>query len=408
MKAPTRHEHRPFPPRGPHDYALLVDGIEFFPAMLAAIAGARQHVLLEMYLWESGRVSDLFVNALGAAAQRGVRVHILLDDFGSRGMNGGDRKRLREQGAELAFYNPVHHRQLRLMLKRDHRKLLTVDGRVAFVGGACITDDFDPASSSAPAWHDLMLRIRGPCVTDWEALFAATWRFAVGQPISAIVERPSLDGPAPAQRREDGRVVGSAKAGAPAIMRTLISRTRKSRHRIWIATAYFAPTRRLRRALMRAARNGRDVRLLLAGPETDLSGVRHAGRRFYGRLLRSGVRIFEYQPACLHAKFALCDDWATIGSSNFDHWTLRWNLEANQEVMDSDVIGRLAMLFQHDLSLSREWTREAWRQRGWRARLFERFFGALDAWLMRIRPRSPAGSPVSGRGRHPDQGPERP
>jgi cardiolipin synthase A/B len=291
------------------------------------------------------------------------------------------------------------------MLKRDHRKLLTVDGLVAFVGGAGITDDFDPASSSGPAWHDLMLQIRGPCVGDWETLFIDTWQSAVGNSTSALAKRQDPDNPVPANGCEDGRVVGSATAGATAVMRTLISRVGKSRHRIWITTAYFAPTRRLRRALTRAARNGIDVRLLLSGPETDLPGVWHAGRRFYGRLLRSGVRIFEYQPTCLHAKFALCDDWATFGSSNFDHWTLRWNLEANHEVMDSDVIGQAAMLFQHDITLSHEWTRQAWRQRGWRARFSERFFGTVDDWLMRIR--APRRLP-RGQIRRPHQGPERP
>lgn len=367
-----------FPARAPHRYRVLVDGGEVFPEMLSAIAQAQRRVLLEMYLWTSGRLSDLFVDALCAAARRGATVSVLIDDFGCRGLDDGDRRRLAQHGVRLAIHNPLTVRRAHLALQRDHRKLLAVDGRVAFVGGVGITDDFDPGSRGDEAWHDLVLAIEGPCVSDWERLFAAAWRCWHPAPID-------LDAVAPAPATQpDGRVLGDARVGGQVVMRALIGAVVKARRRVWLTTAYFVPTRRLRQALARAARAGVDVRLVLPGPDTDLPGVRHAGRRFHGRLLRAGVRIYEYQPRCLHAKFALCDDWATVGSSNFDHWTLRWNLEANQAVLGGRAVDALAGLFEAELLACREHTLPAWQRRGWRVRLQERVFGSIDAVLVRL------------------------
>ncbi|HEY9198019.1 MAG TPA: phospholipase D-like domain-containing protein, partial [Gammaproteobacteria bacterium] len=153
-------------------FHLRVDGNSFFPAMLEAIAAAERQILLEMYLVQSGRTFQRFADALGAAAQRGVRVCLLLDAFGCLGLTAADRDRLRAQGVELALYNPLRFGgALRRNLFRDHRKLLVVDDDCAFVGGAGLTDDFDPASRGERHWHDVMVEIRGPLVADWQAVF---------------------------------------------------------------------------------------------------------------------------------------------------------------------------------------------------------------------------------------------
>jgi phosphatidylserine/phosphatidylglycerophosphate/cardiolipin synthase-like enzyme len=146
-------------------------------------------------------------------------------------------------------------------------------------------------------------------------------------------------------------------------------------------SAYFVPSRRFRKALRRAARRGVDVRLLLPGARTDHPWVRQAARRFYGKMLRNGVQIFEYQPRMLHAKMTLCDDWLSLGSSNLDRWSFRWNLEANQEIADSEVADAAAALFQCDLVLSRAITRRSWRERAWLDRVRESVAGRLDRML---------------------------
>jgi cardiolipin synthase len=150
-------------------------------------------------------------------------------------------------------------------------------------------------------------------------------------------------------------------------------------------SAYFVPSRRFRKALRRAARRGVDVRLLVPGARTDHPWVRQAARRFYGKMLRSGVKIFEYQPRMLHAKMILCDDWVSIGSSNLDRWSFRWNLEANQEIADARVADTAALLFEGDFAASRALSRRHWRQRAWLDRLREAIAGLLDRHLDRWR-----------------------
>ncbi|MDE2449865.1 MAG: hypothetical protein KGO22_12900, partial [Gammaproteobacteria bacterium] len=166
-----------------------------------------------------------------------------------------------------------------------------------------------------------------------------------------------------------------------------------------IMSAYFVPSRRFRKALRRAARRGVDVRLLVPGPKTDHPWVRHAARRFYGKLLRNGVRIFEYQPRVLHGKMALCDDWVSLGSSNLDRWSFRWNLEANQEIESAAFAAQAAAIFAADCDDSHELNRRHWRRRAVLDRLRESIAGALDRILDRWR--RPPGSLRRQRGPPP-------
>jgi len=153
--------------------------------------------------------------------------------------------------------------------------------------------------------------------------------------------------------------------------------------RAWIMSAYFVPSRRFRKALRRAARRGVDVRLLVPGPLTDHPWVRHAARRFYGKLLRNGVRIYEYRPRALHGKMTICDDWVSVGSSNLDRWSFKWNLEANQEIDAAAFASVAAAVFDQDCGQSLELDRRHWPQRAWVDRLQEQLAGILDRWLDR-------------------------
>jgi phosphatidylserine/phosphatidylglycerophosphate/cardiolipin synthase-like enzyme len=223
-----------------------------------------------------------------------------------------------------------------------------------------------------------MICIEGTLVTDWHQLFIHSWlRYA---------DTPPIAPPPIRQYPQDqlGRVVASDGRPHNTIRQTLLQHIQLADQRVWLATAYFAPSWRIRRHLRKAARRGVDVRLLLPGPLTDHPPVRHAGRRFYTRLLKHGVRIFEYQPRVFHAKVALCDHWISIGSSNFDHWGLRWNQEANQEVEDPDFAGQVADMLEEDFTECREYHYHAWCQRNWYARSRERFWGAVDQWLAAI------------------------
>lgn len=388
MPAPFPLHRKSFPWRSGNRCTLLVDGEQYFPAMLQAIGQARQIILLEMYLIETGLTTSAFIDALGAARQRGVEVYVLLDDFGARGLMPSCRQRFVDAGIHLAFYNPLRYGKRRRNLWRTHRKLLVIDNAVAFTGGTGITDEF--SSHDANPWHDVMLEIRGPCVADWHTAFRVVWQAPTASQRTPLPEKDkqSFAERFPVQGNSTGRVVLNEPLHMD-IKRSLINHLRSAEQRIWIASAYFIPSRKIRRALGKAAQNGLDVRLLLPGPITDHPGVRHAGRRYYDKLLKAGVRIFELQTRFQHAKIILCDTWVSIGSSNIDRWNFSWNLEANQEVEDHGLATELVKLFHANFQMSQECRAAQWQKRPWHQRLQEAFWGKIELWLARFSQRKP-------------------
>jgi phosphatidylserine/phosphatidylglycerophosphate/cardiolipin synthase-like enzyme len=363
-------------------FTLISDGREFFARMLSAIEASQHYVLLEFYLVESGAVVDQFIAALARAVARGVRVRALLDGFGARGLTGADRARLRAGGVILVFYNEPRWASFASIFLRDHRKLLTVDGTAAFTGGAGLTDVFSPDARPDSYWWDCMVEMHGPVLNDWHLLFASTWRRCRHQKLDIAPRRP-----APLQPGESGRVMASAGLGRKDLGRSVVRRVRKANRRVWLATAYFWPSIRLRRALCRAARSGADVRLVVTGPHTDTPIVRSVGRLFFARLLANGVVIYEYQQRFMHCKLILCDDWASIGSSNLDRWGALWNLDANQEIESANFARQVETAFtqicqdsavlRHTSDVAHPWSVYFWRQL---ARL-------VFAWSVRARRR---------------------
>lgn len=367
-----------YPFRPTNRFRLLVDGDRFYPAMLEAIDAAQHYVLLETYLCESGRVTDSFIDALNDAVGRGVQVCLLLDDFGSMRLDAHDRQRLLGVGVRLRFYNPLRFGPLQRNLHRDHRKLLVIDGRRAFIGGAGLTDDFAPFARPQTWWHDLMLAVEGPCVDDLQASFAHIWQFGDG-PADQL---PRL---APALTCDSG---GAARLlihepGRREFLDVLIARIRRARQRVLISVAYFVPPRALAGALRGAARRGVEVHLLLPGRNTDHEAARFAARHHYGRLLRAGIRIHEYAPRFTHTKLIICDEWVSVGSANLDHWTLRWNLEANLGIEDAGCTAAVLEVFRADLAQAEEIVLREWLQRGRWQRLKEWFWSEISAWLAR-------------------------
>ncbi|MBI1422487.1 MAG: hypothetical protein GC149_03400 [Gammaproteobacteria bacterium] len=358
-----------FPWRANNEFTLLVDAQRFFPAMLAAIDKAEHFILFEQYLVKSGEILDQFIDHLLQAKLRGVAIYILLDDFGCSEVSRTDYLRLTQAGIEVLYYNPLSWRSLYRSMRRDHRKLLVADNRVAFVGGAGISDDYAEGDSHSMNWHDVMLSIEGENVEDWIQSFMFVWEHSSGR-LPMIAEYTRLS-----HGLQTGRVHLSRGLLRNDILRSVISHIYKSSHRVWLTTPYFVTNRKLRHALRRAARNNVDVRLLLPGPISDHPWVSHASRRYYHKLLQSGVKIFEYQPRFIHAKVVLCDDWVSIGSSNLDRWNQRWNLDANQAVLDSRFCAQVASMFEYDFTQSQLITSDDWQRRPWYQRLRERYYG---------------------------------
>jgi cardiolipin synthase len=374
-----------WPWRGGNHFQLLDDNERFFERMLQTIESATAYVLLEMYLVESGIIAGRFVEALGRAARRGIRVCVIFDGFGSLGLGAAYRRTLIEAGVELRTFNPIALRARLQNFLRDHRKLLLVDGSTAFTGGAGLTDEFAIPGPPGQPWRDLMVEITGPVVADWQRAFDRTWRRSgaeLGLAVPSVF--PSL------AEGADGRVSLSEARARSMLANGVVRRIQLAHERAWIMSAYFVPSRRFRKALRGAARRGVDVRLLVPGPRTDHPWVRQAARRFYGKMLRSGVRIFEYQPRMLHAKLIISDDWVSIGSSNLDRWSFKWNLEANQEVQNAAFATVAAAVFESDCAQSEILSRRSWPQRAWIGRLQERIAGVLERMLDRWRrPRVP-------------------
>jgi phosphatidylserine/phosphatidylglycerophosphate/cardiolipin synthase-like enzyme len=299
-----------------------------------------------------------------------------VDGFCAKALYSKDRERLTSSGVQLAFYNPLSFKTLKGLknnLKRTHRKYLIIDGESVFVGGAGITDHFYGDN----AWRETVVDIKGKVISDWHTLFLDMFSQWSGQPVPAAIEPASIDNDIL------GRLSYTSGGEKLEIKRVLLNRMNKCQSRVWFASAYFIPSRKVRKALRRAALRGNDVRLLLPGPITDHPSVRYASRRYYARLLRFGVRIYEYQGRFTHTKMVLVDDWYTIGSSNVDRWNFRWNLEANLEVRSKQSAEIARKVLEDDVQNCEEIHYKLWVNRSKIQRFKEWLWGKVDLWMTR-------------------------
>jgi len=371
----------PYPEHGGNRFRLLAGADAFLPVMELEIHRARHYVLFEQYLISSGSVATRFIDAFAACVQRGVQVYMLIDHFGARRLSIADRQRITDAGIALLFYNPAYLSHFFRGLPRNHCKVLLIDGEVAYSGGAGITDDYEARGSSLP-WHDLIVEMRGPIVGDWQSQFVRIWQQWRGEITLPEIKPPDTAvGQAGGQR---GRLSVSLRGLRKFIRQSLLFQTRSASERVWLGTAYYLPGRRMLWSLRAARKRGVDVRLLLPGKINDHPAVYHAGRRYYHRLLRQGIRIFEYQPAFMHAKLYLCDNHCSIGSCNMDRWGLRWNLEANLESSDPALCGEAESFFAEAFEHSKEITLDAWLKRPLKHRIREWLFGYLDLIIERF------------------------
>ncbi|HUL67149.1 MAG TPA: phospholipase D-like domain-containing protein [Burkholderiaceae bacterium] len=357
---------------------VLVDAAAAYEAMFAAIASARDHINLESYILEAEGPGEALANLLLKKRASGVRVNVIFDSFGSLRTSGDYFRRLREAGVALCEYNPVSvwRPLLRALHLRDHRKLLIVDGRIAFVGGINFSSVYAYGSAGRrrsdeqppPPWRDMHVRIEGPLVTQLQEVFLEHWKCQVGRP-------PAVARYLPALLPKGGSQVGVAACDAGRrrnpFYTSLLAAIGTAQQRISITTAYFVPPRRLLRALERAARRGVDVRLLLPGISDSWPALA-AGRSLYGRLLHAGVRIYECHDAILHAKAAVVDGvWATVGSSNMDWRSFLHNAEINVIGIDPNLARELERLHGDDVARGQPITLESWTKRGWTHRVKE-------------------------------------
>ncbi len=366
---------------------LYHSGEQAFAAMRRAVAGAREEVLLESYIFKDDEVGRMLLDELAAAVRRGVVVRVLADALGSMATRAQFWRDMAERGISALLFNPLFKR-LWYQPFRDHRKLLVVDRSIGFTGGMNIGVEY--GSPSAPRrrrrrrrspereagqdggdggnggdrgdrpWRDSHVRVEGPAAWALAIVFSEGWEHAGGDPLE-LPPLAAVDASAPGARvlvLDAQPLRGNREAAA-----SLVAIAAAARRRLWITNAYFAPGHAAVRVLAQAAGRGVDVRLLLPG-RTDVAVVRHAGHGYFGDLLRAGVRIFEYQAAVLHAKSLVADGHvAVVGSTNLDFRSFLFNAECNLVVFDDEFAAGLDRAFETDLAHSTEVTRRAWRRR---------------------------------------------
>lgn len=367
---------RPDALRPGHDVRLLCDGAESFPRMLEAIRRAERFILLEMYTFADDFVGRRFADALTERARAGVDVRVLYDAGGSRDAARDFFGSMRLQGVRVVAHLPLARALGRFQIfGRDHRKLLIVDGRIAFLGGLNLTREYAPLAEGGQAWRDTQIEMAGPVVADLQGMFEELWsrERRRREPVAATE-------PSPPRGNVRSLVLTSHRLrNRWEIGRHYRHAILRARERIWIANPYFLPSTRFRRALRRAVQRGVDVRILMPGL-SDVGPALSASQRMYARFLRWGVRIFEWPGAMMHAKTAVIDGtWATVGSYNLDHLSLFYNYELTAILVDREFASRMESMFETDLAKSREVTREAWKRRGWFRRLKEELFYSFRA-----------------------------
>jgi cardiolipin synthase A/B len=346
------------------DVTILQNGDAFFPAMLEAIRAARDSINFETYIFEPDEIGLQFIEAFKERARAGVEVRLLIDGFGGLKLRKRYRDDLQKAGVKVQRFRPFALRNLVRMYRREHRRATVIDGRVGFTGGAAISKKWKGNVTNKHEWRDSMTRVTGPMVAGIQSAFAENWVYCTSEVIVGPRFFPRLDpGPGPC-----GLSIVSSPSDSMQPIRLLFWLSFINAHkRLWISNSYFIPDARLRRAVIDRARKGVDVRVLVPGNHTDAVPVQAAGQSYYEELLEAGVRVFEYQPAMMHAKTVVIDgSWSIVGSANMDERSMELNEENVLGISDQAFAESIERGLLEDYGRSREILLEEWRKRSQR------------------------------------------
>jgi cardiolipin synthase len=369
---------------------LLQDGPSTYQSMMAAIVAAHDHINMESYIFEDDAVGQRFAAALIAKQQQGVQVNVIRDSVGTLDTPTEFFTQLVDAGIKVLEFNPVNPLSAKAgwsVNQRDHRKLLVVDGRIAFLGGINISSvysggSFGKRSKVRPngtlPWRDTDLQLEGPVVGELQKLFIDTWEKQHGEALAARTYFPAAE----RAGSEVVRAIGSSPDEPYSLIyATLISALRSAQTEICITNAYFVPDPQLVTALKEAVARGVKVTLVLPS-STDSWLVFHAGRAHYAELLKAGVKLYERRGVLLHVKTAVIDGvWSTVGSTNLDWRSFLHNQEVNAVVLGTGFGDKMRAAFQADLAQSNAITLAQWRNRPLDARVKELFGRLWEYWL---------------------------
>jgi cardiolipin synthase A/B len=367
---------------------LLFDGPQTMQAMMDAIRNARNHINLETYIFDQDELGMQFADLLIEKQRSGVQVNIIYDSVGTLGVPAEFFEKMRAAGISLTEFNPVNPLKRfgswRLN-KRDHRKILVVDGRIGFTGGVNIAQDYARSSlfrsrgraNAELGWRDTHIRIEGPAVAALQWLFLDAW---TKQRAEDLPDREYFP-PLPEAGNELVRVLASEPGSNHEIYKAYMLAMQQAKKSIHITVAYFVPDIQMIQALTDAARRGVDVSIVFPSV-SDAGLVYYAARSFYSELLAAGVKIHEFQASVLHAKTAVIDNaWSTVGSANLDLRSFLHNTEVNVVVLGEEFGRRMETAFQEDLKNSVQISLEEWEKRPFFERIKETAARTFEYWL---------------------------
>ena len=357
----------------------LQNGDEIFPAMLAAIRSAKTSITFETYIYWSGDIGREFANALAERVGQGVKVHVLLDWVGSAKLEQQLIEKMSTAGVQIRKFHPPHWSHLGRMNNRTHRKLLVVDGRIAFTGGVGVAPHWTGQAQDPDHWRDSHFQIEGPVVAQMQAVFLDNWIKVTGDVLLGAAYFPVLEPVGNSQ----AQIFSSSPSGGSESMQLmyLLAITAAARS-IDLSAAYFVPDELSRAALVEALQRGVKVRIIVPGEHIDSDTVRSASRARWGPLLEAGAVIAEYQPTMFHCKVMIVDGLlVSVGSTNFDNRSFRLNDEATLNIFDATFASEQTAVFERDLGRSLRITAAQWQARPLREKLTEQWASLLGSQL---------------------------
>ncbi len=357
----------------------LLNGDEIFPAMLEALRAAKKTITFEMYIYWMGETGKAFSDVLSERSRAGVKVHVLIDAVGSGKIDDTYIREMEEAGVEVRRYNPPRWYTIGRFNNRTHRKLVVVDGAVAFTGGVGIADQWTGNAQDPQHWRDTHFRIEGPVAAQMQAAFMDNWTQVTGKVLHGTDYFPPL---AAVGAHRAQVFTSSPGGGAESMQLMYLLSIAAARQSIALSASYFVPDNVEVKTFVQAMKRGVKLRIILPGPHMDADIVRSASRARWGELLEAGAEIYEYQPTMFHCKVMVVDElWTSVGSTNFDNRSFAVNDEANLNVHDRDFAKLQVRIFEDDLKRSRRISLEEWRARPWSEKLWDHTMGLFGSQL---------------------------
>jgi cardiolipin synthase len=351
---------------------ILKNG-EFFDVVMQAIAKARKSVHFESFLWKQGKLGEKLVEAFCERARAGVTVRVLVDAKGCDSIGDGVCEKLVAAGVKFGRFHPMTWKYIGVFNHRDHRKILVIDGKTAYVGGHCIVDEWKEETDGKGPYRDLSVKLEGPAVHQVQAVFSENWVGVTGELFAGEAYFPRTE-PRGDLKVHVAATRPSGSAPAVKILHHMVICT--ATKRLWIQNPYFLPEPYAIDAMADAVRRGVDIRVMVPTAEaSDMPLVQHAAHRNFGKLLEAGVRIFEFPTTLLHQKVMVVDGvWSAVGSTNFDDRSFEINDEITLGIHGKAFARQLEDLFEEDLKVSKEVKRADWENRGLKHKLKDHFW----------------------------------